>query len=106
MNMLYMHPICVYAITCEICSFRGIHDCLVQQASAVCNKQVLYVLPITSILGKLPVVPVGDTGTIPHSMRGESADFDGASCDSKQGEGDGCRWWYVNSWAMTWSSRM
>ena len=70
------------------------------------NKQVLYVLPITSILGKLPVVPVGDTGTIPHSMRGESADFDGASCDSKPGEGDGCRWWYVNSWAMAWSSRM
>ena len=29
------------------------------------NKQVLYVLPITSILGKLPVVPAGDTGTIP-----------------------------------------
>ena len=44
------------------------------------NKQVLYVLPITSILGKLPgpLVPVGDTGTIPHGMSGESADFDGA----------------------------
>jgi len=29
------------------------------------NKQVLYVLPITSILSKLPLVPVGDTGTAP-----------------------------------------
>jgi hypothetical protein len=41
------------------------------------NKQVLYVLPITSILSKLPLVPVGDTGTIPFSMRGEAADLVG-----------------------------
>jgi hypothetical protein len=27
------------------------------------KKPVLYVIPIESILGKLPVVPVGDTGT-------------------------------------------
>ena len=70
------------------------------------NKQVLYVLPITSILSRLPLVPVGGTGTIPFSMWGEAADFDGASCDSKPGEGDGSRWWYTNSWAMYWSSRM
>ncbi len=30
---------------------------------------ILYVIPIQSILGKLPVVPVGDTGTIPHHLR-------------------------------------
>lgn len=70
------------------------------------SNQVLYVLPITHILGKLPLVPIGDTGTIPHSMRGESAELPGALCDSEPGKGDGCRWWYVNSWAMTWSSRM
>ena len=29
------------------------------------KKPVLYVIPIQSIMGKLPVVPVGDTGTIP-----------------------------------------
>ena len=52
------------------------------------NKQVLYVLPITSILSKLPSVPVGDTGTIPFSMLGEAADFDGWSCDLKPGERD------------------
>ena len=51
------------------------------------NKQVLYVLHITSILSKLPLVPVGDTVTIPNSMRGEAADFDGGSCYSKPGEG-------------------
>ena len=58
------------------------------------NQQVLYVLPITSILSKLPLVPVGDTGTIPNSMQGEAADFDGGSCDSKPGERDGSLWWY------------
>ncbi len=30
------------------------------------KKPVLHVIPIEHILGKLPVVPVGDTGTIPH----------------------------------------
>ena len=61
-------------------------------------------------LGKAPLGPcwpsVGDKGTFPHSMRGESAEFPGASCDSEPDKGDGCRWWYVNSWAMIWSSRM
>ncbi len=33
------------------------------------DSQVFYVLPVEYILGKLPVVPVGDTGTIPYSMR-------------------------------------
>jgi hypothetical protein len=54
---------------------------------------VLYVVPVSSILGPLPLVPVGDTGTIPFQMRGESADFPGTSCDKTQGGRDGCRWW-------------
>ena len=33
------------------------------------RKPVLYVIPIQNILGKLPVVPVGDTGTILHNLR-------------------------------------
>ena len=33
------------------------------------KKPILYVIPIQSILGKLPLVPLGDTCTIPHSMR-------------------------------------
>jgi hypothetical protein len=32
------------------------------------DKQVFYVLPVENILGKLPVVPVGDTGTIPRTL--------------------------------------
>jgi hypothetical protein len=53
--------------------------------------KILYVVPITSILGRLALFPVGDTGTIPFTMRKESKDFDGASCDTKMGAGDGSR---------------
>ena len=67
--------------------------------------QVLYVIPVSSILGRLPLVPVGATGTIPFAMRRESADFPGASCDRSANSGDGCRWWYVNSWALGWGTK-
>ena len=52
------------------------------------NQQVLSVIPISSILGKLPLIPVGDTGNIPFSMRDELHEVDEASCDTKPGEGD------------------
>ena len=59
-------------------------------------------LPIESILGKLPVVPVGRTGTILFYMRDHARDFV-AAFDSSAGAGDGSRWWFVNTWAMGWS---
>ncbi len=52
------------------------------------DSQVFYVLPVESILGKLPAVPVGDTGTIPYSMLQHAADFVGAAFDTKEGGGD------------------
>jgi hypothetical protein len=67
------------------------------------DSQVFYVLPVESILGKLPVVPVGDTGTIPYSMRQHAADFVGAAFDTREGAGDGSRWWNINTWALSWS---
>ena len=67
------------------------------------KKPILYVIPIESILGKLPVVPVGDTGTIPHRLRNH---FEGAPGDRREGSGDGCRMWFVNSWALGWSRDM
>ena len=69
------------------------------------TKQVLYVIPVSSILGRLPLVPVGATGTIPFAMRRESADFPGAFCDKSENSGDGCRWWFVNSWALGWGTK-
>ncbi len=55
------------------------------------DNQVFYVLPVESILGKLPVVPVGDTGTgmIPYCMRQHAEDFVGAAFDTREGAGDG-----------------
>ena len=67
------------------------------------RKPVLYVIPIQSILGKLPVVPVGDTGTIPYHLRNT---FSGAPGDRRMGAGDGCTMWFVNSWALGWSRDM
>ncbi len=66
-------------------------------------KKLLYVVPIESILGKLPVVPVGYPGIIPHRMRNA---FPGAPGDRRPGAGDGCRMWFVNSWALGWSCDM
>ena len=67
------------------------------------DNQVFYVLPVESILGKLPVVPVGDTGTIPYCMRQHAEDFVGAAFDTRKGAGDGSRWWYINMWTFSWS---
>ena len=64
---------------------------------------VLYVIPIQSILGKLPVVPVGDRQTIPHHLRNH---FPGAPGDRRPDSGYGCRMWFVNSWALGWSHDM
>ena len=66
------------------------------------DSQVFYVLQVESILGKLPVVPVGDAGTIPYSMR-QHAGFVGAAFDTTDGAGDSSRWWYINTWALSWS---
>ncbi len=85
--------ICIFSIYMHILHILHIFSGWIDRVNSAMiyerksNKQVLYVLPITSILSKLPLVPVGDTGTIPYSMRGETADFDGGFCDSKPGEG-------------------
>ena len=69
------------------------------------SAQVLYVVPVSSILGRLPLVPVGTTGTIPFEMLGESLEFPGAFCDKSKDAGNGCRWWYINSWALSWGTK-
>jgi hypothetical protein len=99
-----IHIFCIFYIFCIFTDWLDdIGSKLVYERKE--NKQVLYVVPIASILGRLALVPAGDTGTIPHSMRSESASYPGASCDSRPGAGDGSRWWYVNTWALTWSTK-
>ncbi len=65
----------------------------------------LYVMPIISILGKVPLVRAGNTGTIPHHMCGrkEQCCFPGGKADSAPGKGDDSRLYFVNPWAMKWS---
>ncbi len=67
------------------------------------DKQVYYVVPIASIRGNLPVVPIGDTGTVPFSMRERAKDFVDAAFDSSEGSGDGSWFWFVNTIALHWA---
>ena len=54
----------------------------------------------------LALVPAGDTGSIPYAMRAESASYPGATCDSRPGAGDGSKWWYVNTRALSWAKAL
>jgi hypothetical protein len=84
--------------------FRLAGICLSRVLYELDNKKpILYVIPVESILGKLPVIPVGDTGTIQHNIRNL---FAGAPGDRQEGSRDGCRMWFVNSWALGWSRDM
>ncbi len=80
---------CNYAHYCLFC-FVGRLESVTSRAVYELDytKPILYVIPIQSILGKLPVVPVGDTGAIPYHLRNT---FPGASGDRQLGAGDGCR---------------
>ena len=75
------------------------------------GKEVVYVLPISSVLGRLPVVRAGHMGTIPDKYRAELSsgvhcfDHDLARADSAPGSGVCCPMYFVNSWAraLGWS---
>ncbi len=41
--------------------------------------------------------------TIPFAMRQNARNFVDAVFDTSEGSGDGCRWWYINKWALSWS---
>ena len=68
-------------------------------------RPVVYVIPITSILGRLPLIPAGDHGTIPAAMRHRKKDFfEYGKCDQSARPGSGSKLYYINSWAMCWPS--
>ncbi len=56
-----------------------------------------------SVPGTLPVVPIGERGTIPFAMRQNARDFVDAAFDTSEESGDGSRWWYINTWALSWA---
>jgi hypothetical protein len=64
------------------CSCRIVYECMP-------DNQVFSVLPVESILGKLPVVlPVGETGTIPYCLQQHAEDFVGTAFDTREGGED------------------
>jgi hypothetical protein len=71
------------ALACSSCI---VYECLP-------DYKVLNVLSVQSILGKLPVIPVGNTETIPYCMLQHVKDFVGAAFDIHitEGAGDGRR---------------
>ena len=59
----------------------------------------------TSILGRLPLIPAGDHGTIPAAMRNRKKElFEYGKCDKSARPGSGSKLYYINSWAMCWPS--
>ena len=64
---------------------------------------VVYVVPLSHILGKLPLVPAGDFGTIPRNMQGrKEACYPLGVCDRHGDPGSGSALFYINTWAMIW----
>ena len=60
---------------------------------------VVYVVPLSHILGKLPLIPAGDYGTIPRSMHGrKDACYERGVCDRRGEPGSGSPLYYINTW--------
>ena len=62
---------------------------------------VVYVVPLSHILGKLPLIPAGDYGTIPRIMHGhKEACYKRGVCDRRGEPGSGSPLYYINTWAI------
>ena len=62
----------------------------------------VYIMPCEAILGKLPVVPFGDTGTFNAKLPAEWFDSD-ARRDTPGRPGTGSEVWSVNTWSLEWA---
>ena len=62
----------------------------------------IYIVPISSILGRLPLVPAGDHGTIPAAMRNCKASSSNMESATRTGAQGGSKLYYINQWAMCW----
>ena len=63
---------------------------------------VVYMIPCRDILGKLPVVPLGDTGTFNADMPAAWFGAD-AKRDAPGRPGSGSAVWLINTWALQWA---
>ena len=65
----------------------------------VMPEPVLYIVPVTHILGRLPLTPAGETGTAPHGKA-----FPRGKAVSTLSPCSGSLLFYINTWAMQWPS--
>ena len=65
---------------------------------------VVYIVPVTDILGRLALVPYGETGTIPYDWRDLARFYPKGVCDRQGTPGSGSKLFYISSWAMIWPS--
>ncbi len=64
---------------------------------------VVYVVQLSHILGKLPLIPAGDTSYIPRSMHWcKDTCYPLGIVDCHGDSGSGNPVFYINSWAMIW----
>ena len=68
----------------------------------------IYIVPITSILGRLPLAPAGDHGTIPAAVSSvrncKQQLFKYGACVKEGRPGSSSKLYYINPWAMCWPS--
>ena len=68
------------------------------------GKEIVHVVPASSVFGRLPVVLAGDTGTIPFKSRAvllsgaHRYDHNLERADSSRNAGNGYPMYFVNSW--------
>ncbi len=67
------------------------------------TEPVVYVVQLSHILGRLPLLPAGDFGTIPRAMsRKKDSCFPRGRCDQEGRPGSGSPLYCINTWAMIW----
>ena len=78
------------------------HELATKQVYQAKPEAVTYIVPVTSILGRLALSPVGEHGTIPATLRGNASFYPRGQCDQQGRPGTGSKLFYINTWAMTW----
>ncbi len=65
---------------------------------------IVYIIPVTDILGRLPLVPYGEHGTIPYDWHNLARYYPGGEFDRQNSPGSGSKFYNINSWAILWPS--
>ncbi len=70
----------------------------------ICHPNLWYVVLLSHILGKLPLIPAGDHVTIPRGMHGRKEASYHLGVDRQGMPGSGSLLLYIITWAMVWSN--